>query len=1163
MFTDGLDETAINWVKQGSSAQELPHRSPLAEKLTDDADRFLRSPLAYSPNSFASTRVMPSLRFHRSLLIPHSLVDEDEDNESVDDSESVAFVPDDMDCGYSEEENGDPIQKTNGHGLTHKIPGASLESATRTLNRGLGMENLRVVVPTELRRFTTGDDVATMGCSSNRLTSEPASAHVVQGTLRDGLDLGTPSAPPIQDVRNDSSSFRTEVDEGGDYSRSGRTRNEPSVLGDLEGVQDGVNCSTIESLEDIETSERMNRTGFDEKDVEVPRYQNIQSDPSPYCTSSQYAWQTLVAYDACIRLCLHAWARGCTEAPEFLRDECLVLRNAFGLQALLLHPRNAMPNKGKAKGIESGTLKTRRIVGKIKVEVRRLRVFPKRHLKNAFSYRSSMYMRLGTEYMRHVSSAMKAGLSSLKIASSIATPQEQLLCLFQLKSAAEDLQAETSSTICLHPGCGDYHVFFPESQGDALLVEVQDRNKAVQGRATIPISSLSDNPNDKVHWWPIYLDDNECVGKIQLCIGTTITSDETHNIKGGPVGETLAYDLLLEASLRAQHFHSRNLRLYGHWKWLLKEFANYYDVSDSYTKLRYLSQVMSVATPTKHCLELVNELLVPITKAKNEKSLTRHEKGILLDCETQIESLLASVFENCKSLDECSATGLSEMLETIQDHPALALAPAVQVFTILHDILAPDAQSMLRNYLQIMAKKRCRKHMLETDEFLSSNSENFLVDQVTMSTAYLKMRNLCINLCNEIRADIKIHNQHIFPSSIDLSNITAAVYSIELCTRLRAFLAAWPPSSPLPHVNELLKAAADFERDLATWNIRHVEGGVESRNLFDSYIFVWIQDMQLNLLDLCKSEKVHYSGLLANHLTSPFAEDIYDKLKNSLIEYEVVINHWPQYTLILENAVADVERAIIKALEKQHNDILTPLRDSIPKRLNMQVQKLTRRQSIAVYSVPSQLGTFLYTLKRILDVLHCRVEGILKCWASYLPVTRDKNIFGEHMNGITVLLRTKYKIYLQATIAKLVTNLQANRLTRLNKILEEAKEEDGEAEVRERMQYLTSQLVDTISNLHGVFSSQIFVDVCRGLWDKMGQIVLKFLEGRKENRLRYNGSYYALGILDDTFASQMQRLQGNALQEKDVEPPRSVIEARSILCRDTANSNDPSTFFYV
>lgn len=66
-------------------------------------------------------------------------------------------------------------------------------------------------------------------------------------------------------------------------------------------------------------------------------------------------------------------------------------------------------------------------------------------------------------------------------------------------------------------------------------------------------------------------------------------------------------------------------------------------------------------------------------------------------------------------------------------------------------------------------------------------------------------------------------------------------------------------------------------------------------------------------------------------------------------------------------------------------------------------------------------------MKRILDVLHCKVEDILKSWASYLPVMEDnkKSQFGEQMNGITVLLRTKYKTYLQATVGKLISNVSA------------------------------------------------------------------------------------------------------------------------------------------
>lgn len=69
----------------------------------------------------------------------------------------------------------------------------------------------------------------------------------------------------------------------------------------------------------------------------------------------------------------------------------------------------------------------------------------------------------------------------------------------------------------------------------------------------------------------------------------------------------------------------------------------------------------------------------------------------------------------------------------------------------------------MENSLQTAAKKRCRKHMVETDEYVSSNSEGFLLDSVTISTAYLKMKNLCLNISNEIEADIKITNEHVLP----------------------------------------------------------------------------------------------------------------------------------------------------------------------------------------------------------------------------------------------------------------------------------------------------------------------------------------------------------------------------------------------------------------
>lgn len=77
------------------------------------------------------------------------------------------------------------------------------------------------------------------------------------------------------------------------------------------------------------------------------------------------------------------------------------------------------------------------------------------------------------------------------------------------------------------------------------------------------------------------------------------------------------------------------------------------------------------------------------------------QKSIFLDCETRIESLLAQVFENYKSLDENSTTGLADLFNPMQESAAPALSEAVKVYTLLHDILSQDAQTMLRNYLQV------------------------------------------------------------------------------------------------------------------------------------------------------------------------------------------------------------------------------------------------------------------------------------------------------------------------------------------------------------------------------------------------------------------------------------------------------------------------------
>ncbi|KAF3773363.1 hypothetical protein EJ110_NYTH55496 [Nymphaea thermarum] len=773
----------------------------------------------------------------------------------------------------------------------------------------------------------------------------------------------------------------------------------------------------------------------------------------------------------------------------------------------------------------------------------KVRVLPRISANASFSRNSLAYMQASTQYIKQVSSLLKVGVTTLRSNSSYDIVQESYSCSLRLKSSTED------ETVRMQPGSNEKHVFFPDSPGDDLIVEVWDSKGILHGRVLAQLATIIENPNDKLRWWSIYHEpEHELVGRLQLYLNYT-TTDENSSLKCGPVAETVAYDLVLEVAMKIQHFRQRNLLLNGSWKWLLLEFASYYGVSDVYCRLRYLSYVMDVATPTEDCLVLVHDLLLPVVKSRNENKLSRQEKRILGETEEQIEQILALLFENYKSLDESSTSGLLDVIRPPAGAPAPALVPAVKLYTLLHDILLPETQLAFCSHFQVATKKRSRRHMGDTDEYVASNTEGTLTDVVALSTAYSKMKALCMNIRNEIFTDIEIHNQHVLPSFVDLPNISASIYSVELCSRLRAFLVACPPSGPSPYVTDLVIATADLQRDLSNWNISPIKGGVDAKELFHLYIVLWIEDKR----------HVKWSGVKTQNLTTPFVDEMYDRLKETLNEYEIIICRWPEYTFVLENAIADVEKSLIEALEKQYADVLAPLKDSLtPKKFGLKyVQKLAKRHSLSPYSVPEELAIFLNTIKRWLDVLQPKIEAQLKSWVACIPDGGSISA-GERLSEITVMLRSKFRNYLQAVVEKLCDNTRVQSATKLKKIIQDTKEAVGESEIRERMQPLKAQLVDTIDHLHGVFESHVFLAICRGYWDRMGQDVLSFLENRKENRSWYKASR----ILDDTFASQMQRLQGNAMQEKDLEPPRSVMEVRSILCKDAPNHKDSNYFYY-
>ncbi|KAK6940229.1 hypothetical protein RJ641_029760, partial [Dillenia turbinata] len=1012
-------------------------------------------------------------------------------------------------------------------------------------------------------------------------------------------DEEIPSAPPftgsLQEISQDAEQIPTVGAQG---SPSVSYKNKLNT-----GLSPGVNAQKNMGQRTLHDHYQNERTSSS-TEAAVPTGSFLVRLPT-FHASAQGPWLAVITYDACVRLCLNAWARGCGEAPMFLKNECALLRDSFRLQNVLLQSEEELLENRSSELTSEGSLpKPKKIGGKIKVQVRQVTKaldpprgcsFPSlpvmelgsvsHHLSNlqfklssgwqafrkvrftphvpanaSFSRQSFAYVQASTQYIKQVSNLLRTGVTSLRnSSSSYEAVQETYSCLLRLKSLTEE------DAIRLQPGSSETHVFFPDGLGDDLIVEIHDSNGKHYGRVIAQVAAIAEDPNGKLRWWSIYSEpEHELVGQVQLYINYSTFAEDNSHLKCGPVAETVAYDLVLEVAMKVQNFQQRNLLLHGQWKWLLTEFAAYYGVSDTYTKLRYLSYVMDVATPTADCLTLVYNLLQPVVmKGPTRHSLSHQENRMLGEIEDQVGQLLALVFENYKSLDESSPLGIAEVFRPATRLAAPALEPAVKLYTLLHDIFSPEKQIKLCRYFQEATKRRSRRHLAETDEFVTNNGEGILMDAVTISTAYQKMKSVCLNIRNEILMDIEIHNQHILPSFVDLPNLSSSIYSTDLCSRLQAFLIACPPPGPSPPVAELVMATSDFERDLANWNINPLKGGVDARELFHLHILLWIQEKRLSLLESCKLDKVKWSGVKTQHSTTPFVDDMYDRLRETMADYEIIICRWPEYTINLENAIAAVEKSIIEALDKQYADVLAPLKENMtPKKFGLKyVQKLAKR-SAAVYVVPEELGILLNSMKRMLDVLRPKVETQFKSWGSCIPDGGNGNTApGEHLSEVTVMLRTKFRNYLQAVVEKLAENSKLQNTTKLKKILQDSKETVVESEVQSRMQLLIDQLTSTISRLHSIFVIHVFIAICQRYWDRMGQDILSFLENRKGNRSWYQGARVAVSILDDCFASQMQRMVGNALQGKDLEPPKSIKEVHSILCKDSRDYRDNS--FYL
>ncbi|KAK8941529.1 hypothetical protein KSP40_PGU018169 [Platanthera guangdongensis] len=209
-------------------------------------------------------------------------------------------------------------------------------------------------------------------------------------------------------------------------------------------------CQPIDTVTNSKHNQNISSGSTGIETSETSKFSSLKVPTFHAC--GQGHWHSVLAYDACVRLCLHSWARGCMEAPIFLENECSLLRNAFGLQYILLQSEEELLEKRSSEP-EGASVKPKKIIGKMKVQARKvkmtldmpsgcnylslrtptvklesfryrmsnfqsalssgweslqgIRVFPHLPSNSSFSKQSLAYMQATTQYIKHFSVFLK------------------------------------------------------------------------------------------------------------------------------------------------------------------------------------------------------------------------------------------------------------------------------------------------------------------------------------------------------------------------------------------------------------------------------------------------------------------------------------------------------------------------------------------------------------------------------------------------------------------------------------------------------------------------------------------------------------------------------------------------------------------------------------
>lgn len=652
------------------------------------------------------------------------------------------------------------------------------------------------------------------------------------------------------------------------------------------------------------------------------------------CVTREKAWLQWLAYEASLQVCIKAVVEGFEDAYEFLKNNSLVLKEAFECNQMLLQPVSLDEqnnSEGGARIAWSEFAQTRAQVAIQDEQVLQVGVAAFTRSEGFKGNCSLVHISLGT----HSISAALDTFTARKVLELTGTARAQHLSV--------DLVGPT--------GVSAAHSISVDALWKSLE---QARTQPASAVGTSSFSSfkrgfkkeaddfeLLDSPTIVHYAVQMTTQDNKRVGKVVLALtfgqqAPSVQSAESSYGGSISVSTWQVYETVLAAGLAQQNCRPRALTLGGPWRWLLKEMAVAYGVRPTFAALAFLQWVAAPSrmTPTVDCLTLLTSELRPLMRTK--ATLLPEEGNMLMRVSEACEELLALTFENYHSLSDNESSGMLSGSASGPESPALALPPAVRLFGVLKDEGDPKDQAWLKERLSIAAGKRYQRLHRNTVKRITENGyqtdgkpngQTMPVggcgsETAEEAVAYRRLEALCESIRAEIDNDFQISDHAIFPETVDLIHTTAPKYCKELVAKIEAVLRDTAPQLPSSVAVDLMLAVSHLQ-DYVQASISTLEDRgvtlINSPRLFGAHIHRWFTDSKVRLCNMCidLEDKSVTSRNRNGPPVLPLVPAMLEAMDGEMAGYQRLIVNWPQFGPLLEASMCAALQDAIAATARQ------------------------------------------------------------------------------------------------------------------------------------------------------------------------------------------------------------------------------------------------------